>query len=107
MKLTEEYNIILQKKPPTREDLGNFTILCTIGIFSFDKALYDLEASINLMPLSVFNTLGLGKVKPTTATLQLADRSLTYPRGITEDVLVKVDKFILPADFVVLDVEED
>ncbi|XP_075515708.1 uncharacterized protein LOC142550519 [Primulina tabacum] len=51
--------------------------------------------------------LELGEVKPTTITLQLADRSLTYPRGIVEDVLVKVDKFIFPADFVILDMEED
>ncbi|XP_073017791.1 uncharacterized protein [Primulina eburnea] len=51
--------------------------------------------------------LNLGEVKPTTITLQVADRSLTYPRGIVEDVLVKVDKFIFPADFVILDMEED
>ncbi|XP_073138814.1 uncharacterized protein [Henckelia pumila] len=51
-------------------------------------------------------SLELGEVKPTTITLQLADRSLTYPRGIVENVLVKVDKFIFPADFVVLDMEE-
>ncbi|XP_073129373.1 uncharacterized protein [Henckelia pumila] len=52
-------------------------------------------------------SLELGEVKPTTITLQLADRSLTYPRGVVEDVLVKIDKFIFPADFVVLDMEED
>ncbi|XP_075481163.1 uncharacterized protein LOC142521874 [Primulina tabacum] len=52
-------------------------------------------------------TLELGEVKPSTITLQLADRSFTYPRGIVEDVLVKVDKFIFPADFVILDMEED
>ena len=59
------------------------------------------------MPLSVFRKLGLGEVTPTTISLQMADRSLTYPRGIIEDVLVKVDKFIFPVDFVVLDMEED
>ncbi|KAM6569265.1 hypothetical protein CsatB_017250 [Cannabis sativa] len=59
------------------------------------------------MPLSVFKRLGLGKAKPTTVTLQLADRSLTHPRGIIEDVLVKVGKFIFPADFLILDMEED
>ncbi|XP_075504558.1 uncharacterized protein LOC142541996 [Primulina tabacum] len=52
-------------------------------------------------------TLELGEVKPSTITLQLADRSLTYPRGIVEDVLVKVEKFIFPADFVILDMEAD
>ena len=59
------------------------------------------------MPLSIFKRLGLGEARPTTVTLQLADRSLKHPRGIIEDVLVKVDKFIFPADFIVLDMEED
>lgn len=59
------------------------------------------------MSLSIFRKLGLGEVKPSTITLQLADRSLTYPRGVIEDSLVKVDKFIFPVDFVVLDIEED
>ncbi|KAH9672110.1 hypothetical protein KPL70_017603 [Citrus sinensis] len=64
-------------------------------------------ASINLMPFSVFKKLGLGERKATTVTLQLADRSIKYPRGIIEDVLVKVDKFIFPAYFIVLDMTED
>ena len=59
------------------------------------------------MPLSIFKHLGLGEARPTTVSLQLADRSLKHPRGIIEDVLVKVDKFIFPADFIVLDMEED
>ena len=59
------------------------------------------------MPLSVFRKLGLGEAKPTTVSLQLADRSIKYPRGIIEDILVKVDKFIFPADFIMLDMEED
>ncbi|XP_075479313.1 uncharacterized protein LOC142520196 [Primulina tabacum] len=70
-------------------------------------ALCDLGASINLMPLSVLRKLGLGEPKPTRMSLQLADRSVKYPRGLIEDVLVKVDKFIFPVDFVVLDMEED
>ena len=73
----------------------------------FKKALCNLGASINLMQLSIFQKLGLGEVKSTIITLQLADRSLTYLLGIIEDVLVKVEKFIFPADFVVLDMEED
>ncbi|XP_022867316.1 uncharacterized protein LOC111387030, partial [Olea europaea var. sylvestris] len=108
MKLIEECSAILQNKlPQNRKDAGSFTILCTIGNSSFDKALCDIGASINMMPLLVFKKLGLGEVKPTTVTLQLADRSITYPRGITEDVLVKVDKFIFLADFVLLDTEDD
>ncbi|XP_073120421.1 uncharacterized protein [Henckelia pumila] len=73
----------------------------------FHKALCDLGASINLMPYSVFRKLSLGEPKSTRMSLQLADRSIKYPRGIIEDVLVKVDKFIFPVDFVVLDMEED
>ncbi|KAM6584068.1 hypothetical protein CsatB_011070 [Cannabis sativa] len=106
--LTEECSAILQKKlPPKLKDPGSFNIPCSIGGSVETKALCDLGASINLMPLSVFKRLGLGKAKPTTVTLQLADRSLTHPRGIIEDVLVKVGKFIFPADFLILDMEED
>ena len=67
----------------------------------------DLGASINLMPFSVFKKLGFGEPKATTITLQLVGRSIKYPRGIVEDVLVKVDKFIFPADCIVLDMVED
>ena len=67
----------------------------------------DLGASINLMPLSIFRRLGLGEALLTIVTLQLADRSLKHPRWVIEDVLVKVDKFIFPTDFIVLDMEED
>jgi hypothetical protein len=106
--LTEECSAILQKKlPPKLKDPGSFTIPCTIGTKFFSKCLCDLGASINLMPLSVYQQLGLKEAVPTNVTLQLADRSLTYPKGIVEDVLVKVDKFIFPADFIVLDFEED
>ena len=59
------------------------------------------------MPLSIFRWLGLGEARLTTVTLQLVDKSLKHPRGVIEDVLVKVDKFIFPADFIVLDMEED
>ncbi|XP_022864926.1 uncharacterized protein LOC111384826 [Olea europaea var. sylvestris] len=108
IKLTKECSAILQKKlPQKRKDPGSFTIPCTIGSSSFEKALCNLGASNNLMVLSVFKKLGLGEVKTTIMTLQLADWFLTYARGIIEDVLVKVDKFIFPADFVVLDMEED
>ena len=59
------------------------------------------------MPLSIIKKLNLGEARPITVTLQLADRSLTHLRGIIEDVLVKVDKFIFPTDFIILDMEED
>ncbi|XP_039144038.1 uncharacterized protein LOC120281228 [Dioscorea cayenensis subsp. rotundata] len=106
--LTEECSAILQKKlPPKLKDPGSFTIPCSIGNVVFERALCDLGASINLMPLSIFKKLNLGEARPTTVTLQLADRSLKHPRGVIEDVLVKIDKFIFPTDFIVLDMEED
>ena len=80
--LTEECSVILQRKLPQKlKDPGSFTIPCTIGISIFEKALCDLGASINLMPLSIFRRLGLGEACPTTVTLQLADRSLKHPGG--------------------------
>ena len=69
------------------------------------KALLDLRASVNLLPYLVYKQLGLGELKPTTITLSLADRSVKIPKGIVEDVLVKVHKFYYPVDFVVLDIE--
>ncbi|XP_010276560.1 PREDICTED: uncharacterized protein LOC104611272 [Nelumbo nucifera] len=108
VKLNEECSAILQNKlPPKLKDPGNFSIPCTIGNAEFEKALCDLGASINLMPYSIFKRLGLHELTSTTITLQLADRSIKYPRGIVEDVLVKVGNFIIPADFIVLDMEED
>ena len=59
------------------------------------------------MPLSVFKQLGVGVCRPTTVTLQLANRSHAYPEGKIEDILVKVDKFIFLVDFIVLDFEAD
>ncbi|XP_060190996.1 uncharacterized protein LOC132620349 [Lycium barbarum] len=90
-----------------KEDPGAFTIPCTIGKYKFAKALCDLGASINLMPLSIFNKLGLGTPRPTTMRLLMADRTVKRPTGILYDVLVRVDKFIFPADFVILDCEVD
>ncbi|XP_028778231.1 uncharacterized protein LOC114734751 [Neltuma alba] len=71
------------------------------------RALCDLGSVVNLMPLFVFKKLQLGEVNPTIVTVQLADRSLSYPYGIIKDVLVKVGSFIYPTDFIVLDIEED
>ena len=106
--LTEECSAILQRKLPQKlKDPGSFIIPCAIGNAIFERALCDLGASINLMPLSIFKRLGIGEARPTIVTLQLADRSLKHLRGLIEDVLVKVDKFIFLADFIVLDMEED
>ncbi|XP_061356324.1 uncharacterized protein LOC133300754 [Gastrolobium bilobum] len=99
---------IIQKKfPPKLRDPGSFNIPIAIGNTNVGRALCDLEASINLMPLSICKSLGISELKPTMVSLQLADRSLRRPNGIIEDVLVKVDKFIFPADFIVLYMEEE
>ena len=87
------------------KDPGSPTISVNIGGICIDKALLDLGASVNLLPYSVYKQLGLGELKPTNITLSLADRSVKIPKGIVEDVLVKVDKFYYPVDFVVLDTE--
>ncbi|XP_062107371.1 uncharacterized protein LOC133818486 [Humulus lupulus] len=106
--LTEGCNAILKSKiPPKLKDPGNFTIPCSIGGRDVGRALCDLGASINLMPMSIFKKLGIGEARPTTVTLQLADPSMVHPEGKIEDVLVQVDKFIFPADFIILDYEAD
>ncbi|XP_052288678.1 uncharacterized protein LOC127899360 [Citrus sinensis] len=106
--LTQECSRMLQSKIPQKmKDPGSFTIPCSIGTKYSGKALCDLGASINLMPLSVFKKLGVGEYRPTTVTLQLADRSHAYLERKIEDVLVKVDKFIFLVDFIVLDFKAD
>ncbi|XP_073261963.1 uncharacterized protein [Populus alba] len=102
--LTEHASAIIQfKTPPKYKDPGCPTISCIIGSHKIDQALLDLGASVNLIPYTVYEQLGLGEIKPTRITLQLADRSIKIPRGIVEDVLVQVDKFYFLVDFVVLD----
>ncbi|KAI7991008.1 hypothetical protein LOK49_LG12G02773, partial [Camellia lanceoleosa] len=98
--LTEQVSsILLNDTPPKLKDPGAPTIACIIGDHFIDRALLDLGASVNLLPYSVYKEFGLGELKPTTVTLQLADRSLKVPRGMIDDVLVKVDRFYFPVDF--------
>ncbi|XP_070020623.1 uncharacterized protein [Nicotiana sylvestris] len=92
---------------PKLEDPRAFTIPYAIGSAEFAKALCDLEASINLMPYSVFKTLGIEQPRPTSMRLQIADHTMKRPLGVIDDVLVCVDKFILPTDFVILNCEVD
>nr|XP_029146908.1 uncharacterized protein LOC114924910 [Arachis hypogaea] len=74
---------------------------------ALERALCDLGASINLMPLSMMKKLVIKEVKPTRMSLQMADRSLKIPNGVVENLLVKVGKFIFLVDFVILDMEEE
>ena len=104
--LTEQVSAIIQSKNPVKyKDPGSPTISVNIGGTCIDKSLLDLGASVNLLPYSVYKQLGLGELKPTNITLSLADISVKIPKGIVEDVLVKIDKFYYPLDFVVLDTE--
>jgi hypothetical protein len=108
VELCEEVSAIIQRRlPPKLQDPGSFTLGCRIGGENFNGALMDLGASINLMPYDTFRKLAIGDLKPTSISLQLADQSSRVPMGIVEDVLIMVDKFILPADFVVLDIDGD
>ncbi|XP_058202938.1 uncharacterized protein LOC131317400 [Rhododendron vialii] len=104
--LTEQVSSVFQSiAPPKLQDPGTPTISIGIGNHVIERALLDLGASVNLIPYSVYEQLGLGELKPTSVTLQLADRSIKVPRGVVEDVLVKVNDFYFPADFIVLDTE--
>ncbi|KAJ9566198.1 hypothetical protein OSB04_002164 [Centaurea solstitialis] len=88
-------------------DPGSFIIPCYFGKSVSCRALADLGASINLMPLSFYQKLGLNDLKSTRMTIELADRSIKYPVGIAEDVIVRVDRFEFPTDFVILDIKDE
>nr|GEU86771.1 reverse transcriptase domain-containing protein [Tanacetum cinerariifolium] len=106
--LNENFLAMLLKK--LLEKLGDpdkFLIPCNFSKLKECLALADLGASINLMPFSVRKKLSLPKLTPTRMTLKLANRSVSYPVGVAEDVFVKVGKFKYPADFVVVDYDVD
>ncbi|KAD7476900.1 hypothetical protein E3N88_00036 [Mikania micrantha] len=99
--------VITNTLPEKLTDPGILTIPCLFGSDVRSHALADSGASINLIPYSLYKKLALGDLVPTRMTLSLADRSVKCPRGILENVLVKVDKFVFPVDFVVMDMEAD
>ncbi|XP_076886891.1 uncharacterized protein LOC143536885 [Bidens hawaiensis] len=99
--------VVLNRVPEKLSDPVVFTIPCMFGSDMMSQALADLGASINLMTHSLYEKLELGELTPTRMSLSLADRSVKYPRGIIENLLVKVDKFVFSVDFVVLDMEAD
>ncbi|KAK4382232.1 Retrovirus-related Pol polyprotein from transposon.6 [Sesamum angolense] len=104
----ENVPVILQRKlPPKCKDPGTFTIPCKIGLIGIKRAMCDLGASINVMPLSIFESLHVGLLKEMGVVIQLTDRSVVYPEGVLEDVLVQVNELVFPADFYVLDMRED
>nr|GEV02064.1 reverse transcriptase domain-containing protein [Tanacetum cinerariifolium] len=106
--LNENCSVMLLKQLPEKlVDPGKFLIPCDFLGMDVCHALADLGASINLMSLSVWKKISLPELTPTRMTLELADQSITRPKGVAEDVFVKVGKFHFLADFVVVDFEAD
>ncbi|GKA47299.1 putative reverse transcriptase domain-containing protein [Tanacetum coccineum] len=93
--------------PQKEKDPGSFTLPCFINNVCFDNSLVDLGASVSLKPLLTYLNLGLGKLAHTKLIVELADRTVKYPKGIAENVLVRIGKFTFPVDFIILDMPED
>ncbi|GJZ43264.1 hypothetical protein Tco_0590519 [Tanacetum coccineum] len=89
------------------KDSGSFTLPCFINDFCFDNALVDLGASVSVMPLSTYLNLGLGELTHTRLIVELADRTVKYPKGIAKNILVGIGKFTFLVDFIILDMPED
>ena len=104
--LATQVSVIIQNDlQPKYKDLCTPIVSCFIGDKKITNAPLDLGSSVNLLPYSLYQQLGLGELKLTRITLQLADRSLKFPQGIVEDVLVQIDSFIFPVEFDILDME--
>ncbi|OMO59181.1 Retrotransposon gag protein [Corchorus capsularis] len=97
---------VLQKSlPPKCKDPGTFSITCSIGRSIIENAMLDLGASLSVMPYSFYKSLNLGPLKNTDVILQLADGSLVYPKGVLENILIKVEHLIFPIDIFIMDME--
>ncbi|XP_070017196.1 uncharacterized protein [Nicotiana sylvestris] len=107
IKVNHQVSVVVHSMNPKLEDPDAFSIPCTIGSAEFAKALCELGASINLMPYSIFKTMGIGQPRPISVRLQMADRTMKRPLRVIEYVLVHVYKFILSTDFVIVDCEVD
>nr|GFA06501.1 reverse transcriptase domain-containing protein [Tanacetum cinerariifolium] len=99
--------VVLKKLPEKLGDPGRFLVPCDFLEFDNCLALADLGASINQIPLSIWKKLKLPTLNDTKMVLELADRTISKPMGVTENVFVKVGKFYFPADFVVLNFIDD
>ncbi|XP_070034712.1 uncharacterized protein [Nicotiana tomentosiformis] len=109
-KIKEHCSAIFQNKLPQKcGDPGSFTIPWSLGTLNFDKSLCDFGASISLMPLSIYKKLEneIGEIRSAPISLQLAEQITIIPEGIVEYVLVKVDKFVFPVNFIVVNMEEN
>ncbi|KAL0294731.1 UNVERIFIED_CONTAM: hypothetical protein Sradi_6871200 [Sesamum radiatum] len=104
----ENVSSILQRKlPPKCKDPSTFSIPYKIGNIGIEKAMCDLGASINVMPLSIYESLNIGPLKETCVVLQLADRSIVYAEGVLEDVLMQVNELVFLADFYVINMMDN
>ncbi|GKA56895.1 hypothetical protein Tco_0755967 [Tanacetum coccineum] len=99
--------ILEDSLPPNEKHPGSFTIPCYINNIYFEKALDDLGARVSVMPYSTFTNLGLGELAPAKLIIELVERTIKHPKGIAEYVLVGIDKFVFPVDFIVLDMHVD
>ncbi|XP_016168639.2 uncharacterized protein LOC107611199 [Arachis ipaensis] len=105
--MTKECSALIQKYLPTKKkDSVSFHVPYAIVDTMIDRWFCDLGASINLMPLSLMRKLQINELKPTNITLQLADKTQKQALGVVDNVLVKVGRYFLPTDFVVLEMEE-
>ncbi|GJU38066.1 hypothetical protein Tco_1186420 [Tanacetum coccineum] len=104
---TSDSGFLEETLPQKEKDPWSFTLPCYINNICFKKALADLGASVSVMPYSTFTNLGLGDLAPTKLIVELADRTIKHPKRVAENVLVGIDKFVFPVDFVVLDMPED
>ena len=95
------------ESPSKLQDLGSFSIPCAVGDLHIKGALYDLGASVSIMPSFLYRKLQLQNLQPINLVIQLADYSIKRPVGILEDVPVHVGKFIIPCDFIILDMDEN
>ncbi|CAA6674161.1 unnamed protein product [Spirodela intermedia] len=96
--------LLLNQLPYKLRDMGAPLISCDIGGSIFQNVLLDTGASINLLPTSICDKFNIYDLKPSTITLQFADRSIKHPKGILENVIVTVKGCKFPADFVVLEI---
>ncbi|GJW77644.1 mitochondrial proton/calcium exchanger protein-like protein isoform X1 [Tanacetum coccineum] len=108
-KFTEAYGAshINNTIPQKEKDPESFTLPYFINNACFDNVLVDLGASVSVMPLLTYLNLGLGELAYTKLTVELADRTMKYKKGIAENVLVGISKFTFPVDFIILDMPED
>ncbi|CAM8928835.1 unnamed protein product [Rhodiola kirilowii] len=97
--------IVQHAMPRKLNDFGAFCIPITIGPVNVSNALCDLGASISLMPFSLYKKLDVGELTPTPISLRLADRSSRLPKGILEDMLIKIGELWVPVDFYVLEMD--